>query len=506
MPRKATFRVALLWSFVMNGGKKSILLLLTFVLAALVGPQAFGTVAMAAAYVLIAEMVLDLGLGATLVQREDLRDEHLDAAFWTLVAWSLVLLGASLAVAPWWAGLNDLPELEAVIGALALLLPIQGLALVQRALFERDLDFRSLAIRSNASAFTAGVVSLTAAFLGAGVWALVLQRLTMAAVGLVLLWWISPWRPRLRFDAGAARELVGFSSGALLGRVAVFATSRADALIMGVFFGPLAVGIYQLGYRLMGYIVDLASRSIQTVAMADFSTFQSQPDALRRAVARCLRVSASLAMPPLAILAVSSGDLVALLGDEWLPAAVPTAVLCVVGAVRASGIVTGPILRAMGRPFVHASLMWLLAVPTVLTIVAVSVLMGAAAPAEQATAIAASRVALFALVSFPLSVVVVRRVLPRAPLLRPLWPAATASAAGAGTVLGLQALGLLPRSPALLALAVEGTLATLLVYGVLLALDPDLRSRLLERLGRPGAAAGLSGAMAPAAGDERSDG
>ena len=183
MKQKPTVRVALIWSFVLNGGKDSILLLLTFVLAALLGPRDFGTVAMANAFLLISEMLLDLGLTAALVQRRELRDEHLDSAFWTVVGWSVVLMLVSVCLAPWWALANELPELRNVIWALAILLPIHGLVLVQNTLMQRALDFRSLAIRSNVAALTAGAVSLTAALFGWGVWALVLQRVTLGVVG-----------------------------------------------------------------------------------------------------------------------------------------------------------------------------------------------------------------------------------------------------------------------------------------------------------------------------------
>lgn len=478
MARKASFRVALLWSFVMNGGKRVILLVLTFVLAAILGPEDFGTVAMAAAYVLIAEMFLELGLTATLVQRKDLDDDHLNAAFWAVFGWSVVLMAVSGLLAPWWANANGLPELRQVIWALSVILPIEGLTVVQKATFQRDLDFRNLAIRANVAAFIAGGVSLAAAFAGWGVWALVLQRITIGLVGLLLLWWISPWRPHWGFEWRAARELVGFSSGAMLSRIAVFLTSRADALLMGLFFGPVAVGIYQLGHRLVGFIVDLAAKSIQPVAMADFSKLQDERERFNRAIARCLRTSASLAIPALAVLAIGARDVVGLLGEKWEVAAVPATLLCVVGMARACTIAAGPALRAVGRPFVEAAMMWGFAIPTVAAITTLGFLVRDSEPSEQAAAIAMARVVLFALVFFPVSIWVVRSVVRDAPLVRPLLPALASAGLGAGAIVALQLIGLIPTGPGFFPAALRIGATAALVYGLLLAFDPELRDRL----------------------------
>ena len=475
MSRRPTFRVAVAWSFVLAGGKQSIMLVLTFVLAAILGPRDFGTVAMATAYLMIGDMLLELGLVPALMQREDLRREHLDTAFWTVVGWGFTLMVISAAGASWWADANDYPDLARVIQVLSVGLLLDSLTTVQRTILQREMNFRSLAMRSNVAALSAGAVSITMALAGYGVWALVAQRLTLGVVGLALLWWISSWRPRWYFDRAAARDLLGFSVGAMLGRVAVFVTNRMDALVMGFFFGPVAVGIYQLGYRLVLMLLELTSRAILPVALADFSRLQSDPLALRRAVASCGRLSASLSIPAFAVLAISSRDLLALMGEKWQPAVVPTALLCITGMARAATIVTGPVLRAIGRPYVDAALSWTCGIPTLASIAVVAWMVSDQEPTQQAIAIAASRTVLYGAVIFPLCSFVVWRYLPNAPMIRPLIPAVAASLAGCAFSFLLDSLDVIPAHAPIWVGLFRTAVTGGVVYGTLLFLDPDAR-------------------------------
>ena len=85
-PSNSAVRGAVPWSFVMSMGQIGLSSLTLFIMAALVGPAAFGTIALALVLVLFLKLLLEQGMGAAIVQREDLQREHLDAAFWMVMA------------------------------------------------------------------------------------------------------------------------------------------------------------------------------------------------------------------------------------------------------------------------------------------------------------------------------------------------------------------------------------------------------------------------------------
>ena len=375
------------------------------------------------------------------------------------------------------------------------MIPLESLVVVQQALLRRDMEFKKLALRANVSVLVGGSVGLTLAFQGYGVWALVAQHLMTSAAGVVLLWAVSDWRPGFRFSRTAARDLIGFSSGAFLGRIAIFVNNRSDALLMGIFFGPVAVGLYRLADRLMGILVDLSSHSIQAVALPEFSRLQSDPEALKASARRCLKTSATIAIAPLAVMAASSQEIMALVGEKWADAALPLALLCVVGMVRSLALITGPIMRALGRPYAHALFMWCHALPSALAFWAVAVWLSEAPVPEQAAGIALSRAALFSLVFLPVNAAIVLRMVKLSPgtLIGAVAPALGAGLIGGGFTWGLHLAALSSSNPSS-CLSMLAALPEVVIHAgvpalggsaailALLTLDRALRTRLLQRV------------------------
>ena len=96
--QRKSFPHAVKWAYASRMGQRCISLLLTFVLASVLGPKNFGTVAMAMAYILFIEMFVAQGMTAAIVQRKELAREHLDSVFWLVLAAGAVLTGASIAL------------------------------------------------------------------------------------------------------------------------------------------------------------------------------------------------------------------------------------------------------------------------------------------------------------------------------------------------------------------------------------------------------------------------
>jgi O-antigen/teichoic acid export membrane protein len=91
------------WSFLTEAGGQVILLLFGLLLAALVGPESFGVVAMATVYLLLIALVQRQGIVSALIQRQDLTDEHASSAFWLVMGTSIAMTALSVALAGWWA-------------------------------------------------------------------------------------------------------------------------------------------------------------------------------------------------------------------------------------------------------------------------------------------------------------------------------------------------------------------------------------------------------------------
>jgi len=389
-PRRS-FSSALKWAYAGNIGERGISALLTFVLAGIVGPYDFGLVSIAAIYIGFVQVFLEQGLAAALIQKKDLKQEHCDAVFWLNLIMSLSFVAMTILVSGWWARINHAPELALVLSVLSLCIPIEGLSIVQSAMVRRELDFKTLTIRSNVSALIGGVTGLVLGLAGYGVWALVGMQLVRDTSALVLLWRLGHWRPKFEFSYTHLRELFRFSVHTFLGGLGTLADSQIGSILLGLLFGPVAVGLYRLAERLMGSVVSMATASIQGVSLPEFARLQDQPKELTKSVLSCIRLSSMFTMPALMGLVVVSAPLMATLGPKWIPATDVVRILCLQGMVFTLSYFTSPLLTAIGKPNVSAKLEWSRAIVGVLFLTAAGLLLRHAPVGWQVNGIALAR-------------------------------------------------------------------------------------------------------------------
>jgi polysaccharide transporter, PST family len=438
-----SFSGAVKWAYLSNWGQRGIGAITTVVLAAILGPKLFGIVAIAMIYILFIQMLLDQGFTAALIQRKNLLPEHLDSIFWLVLSFSCALGLASLGLSRWWAIANHTPILVSVISALSICILLEGLTIVQRALLQRDMDFRSLAIQTNVSASIGGVIGVGMAFAGFGIWALVGQQVIRDFVSVILLWRLSDWRPRLRFSVTAVKQLFGFSASNFLANLSIFANRQADSLLLGLFFGPIAVGLYRFAERVMNTIMNMASSSLLPVSFAEFSRLQDQPEELRRAILKSVRLSAIIAFPALAGLGAASNLIMGVLGPRWSDAGAVLKVFCLAGIVGAARQLFGPVLQALGKPLLNAILSWTNTLVAVSLMIAVALYMRNAPVWEQTVGIATVRLALAIFLGLPVLFFILPKICPvsRRDLAVVFGPALVAAAAVVAAVVVLSLTG-----------------------------------------------------------------
>jgi PST family polysaccharide transporter len=461
----------------MNWGERGFGALFAFILAFLLGPSDFGTVAMAMVYILFIQLFLEQGLVAALIQRKDLRPEHLDSVFWMILTSSFVLMGLSVALSGRWASVNHLPKLAPVICALSLSIPIEGLDVVQRAILQRAMDFKSLSVRCNIAVLLGGVVGLGMAFMGFGVWALVGQRLSQDTTALALLWKLSRWRPHLRFSAESVRQLLGFSIANFTGRLAVLSESQSDALLMGIFFGPIAVGLYRLADRIANTCLQLATGSLQMVSLPEFSRLQDKREEIGKSMLGFIRACSIATLPPLAGVAVVSDALMGVIGPKWALAADVLKILSLLAMPVAFSYFTGPLLQAISKPHQAAMLVWARVAGGVGALLAAATILRHASLRGQVLGIAMARFASGALVFAPIFIYVLLRVsrISLRKFLATISPALSASAATVTAVVLLNLTHLLAELKPISVLVAEVILGGVVGGLTLLALDAQLK-------------------------------
>ena len=195
------------WMAMGNWVEQAFNVLIFVILARLLGVEAFGLIAMAAAIVVLCEFLVRETLTEYLVASPNEDQSHSDAVFYSLLTFSVALflvlwLGASV-----FASLYQQAIVAPLIQYLAASVILVALGAVPASLLRRHMKFRALAIRAIAGVVCGGAVAIWMALNGYGVWALVAQRLVQVGVNTILAWGAVSWRPALTVKLAAVREI-----------------------------------------------------------------------------------------------------------------------------------------------------------------------------------------------------------------------------------------------------------------------------------------------------------
>jgi O-antigen/teichoic acid export membrane protein len=477
MNEQKSFSNALKWAYTGNWGERGLSSLFVFILAGMLGPRDFGIAAIAITYVAFLQMFLDQGVAAALIQKKDLQQKHLDAVFWMDIVLSILMVAVSFFFSRWWAARNHAPEVAQIIPVLSLTIIIEAFSIVQMAVLKREMDFKSIAIRTNAATLISGIGGVGMAIAGYGVWSLVGQQILKDLIAVVLLWNMSSWRPQFEFSWKHLRELMGFSAPNFIAQLGIFTDVQAASIILGLLFGPVAVGLYRIADRIVGNVVTMAMASIQAVSFPEFSRLQDKPAELRKSVLTCLRLSSAVTLPALAGLAAVAEPLMATLGTKWIPAAGTLKLLAVLGMAVIFAYFTAPLLQALAKTRQVAFLEWGRTICGFAILAAAGFLVRGSSVNAQITGIALARLVTGVFLVLPIFVYILMRYskISLADLLSSIAPAALSAASTVAAVWLFQYSGSWSGEKPIILLITETILGGTVGLLALLVLDPQLR-------------------------------
>ena len=339
------------WSVIQKWGRESISFLSFVALSRLLPPEAFGLVALASVFTIFVKVLLDQGFSAAIVQRADLEREHLDTAFWISVLAGIMLTAGGIAASGLLAAFFEEPRLAPVLRWLSLSFIFGALSSTQIAILQRKLAFKTLAARSLAATMVGGVVGVSMAFAGFGVWSLVAQSLAIGLAGAIILWRTSDWRPGFNLSKKHYRDLFAFGAPVVGNNILKASFRRSDVFLIGYFLGPTLLGYYTIGYRLVLVMMRLVAGIINSVAFPTFSRLQRKPERMRRAFYNVTQYASLLAFPIFIGLAALAPELVpALFGEKWAPSIPVMQILALIGILQSAFVFNGSVMRACGKP------------------------------------------------------------------------------------------------------------------------------------------------------------
>ncbi|MBQ9017274.1 lipopolysaccharide biosynthesis protein [Candidatus Saccharibacteria bacterium] len=311
----------LAWRFAERVGARLVQFGTAIVLARMLGPDDYGTVALITVFIAIVQVFVDSGLGNALIQKKNADDIDFSTVFYTNIVFCAILYGAIFLFAPLIASFYNSPNLANLTRVLGLTVLVSGVKNVQQAYVSRKMIFRKFFFSTLAGTIGAAIVSIVMAYNGFGVWALVAQQVFNVTIDTLVLWVTVKWRPKLVFSFERLKGLFSYGWKLLVSGVLNAVSDNLRQLVIGKMYSSVDLAFYNRGRQFPDLVVNNINSSIDSVLLPTMSSVQEDKKRVKQMTRRSIKVSVFLMAPLMMGLAFTATNVIkVLLTDAWLPA------------------------------------------------------------------------------------------------------------------------------------------------------------------------------------------
>jgi len=310
---------AFIWDFFGKMATHGMGFIVSIFLARLLEPSDFGLIALIMVIISIATVFTDVGLGGALIQRRRVHPVHYSSVFYFNIVIGFLLTLITYFSAPWISEFYNNQELLPLTQVMSLLFIVNAFSSVQSTRLRKELNYALLTQIRLISSLISGVVGISLALWGAGVWSLAVQALTMGIIYNILIWTKVHWTPSLEFSWKALTQLWGFGFRMfLVGLLDAFYT-RLDYMIIGKLFPFAILGFYQRAKSLNMMAIQYTSGSLMSVLFPVLSKVQNDLLRFQNIILKSLGIISFVVFLLFGGLYLISEELIVLLfSDKWL--------------------------------------------------------------------------------------------------------------------------------------------------------------------------------------------
>ncbi|MBP3538421.1 MAG: lipopolysaccharide biosynthesis protein [Oscillospiraceae bacterium] len=340
----------LIWRFMERFGSQLVSFVVQIVLARMLAPSVFGTVAKVTIITSILLVFVDSGMANSLIQKKDPDDLDFSSVFFFNLAFCLVLYAGLFAAAPAIARFYKDAQLTAIIRVLGLTVVVAGVKNVQQAYVSKTLQFKRFFFATLGGTLLSAVVGIAMVYAGFGVWAIVAQQLTNVTVNTGILWLTVGWKPKLMFSFARLKGLLSYGWKLLVSGLLDTVYNKLREILIAVFYTDADLAFYNRGMTYPNLLVENINASIDSVLLPVLSAEQEHKEQVRNMTRRAIRISTYVMMPLMMGLAVCAEPLIRLLlTEKWLPCVPYLRIFCFSYAFYPLHTANLNAIKAMGR-------------------------------------------------------------------------------------------------------------------------------------------------------------
>lgn len=311
---------ALGWKLLERFGVQGVQFVLQIILARLLSPEHYGVLSIMIIFTTLANVFIQTGFNTALIQNKDVDDNDYSSVFWVSLLIAVVLYAVLFFTAPFIASFYNMPSITTPFRVLALMLFPGAINSIQLAKISRELNFKKVFVSNLGAIVVSGVAGIIVAYMGGGIWALVVQTLLNILTACVVMFVTVKWRPRFVFNLERIRILICFGWKMLVSSLIDTLYQDLSSLIIGKKYDNATLGQFNRGKQFPQFIINAINGAVQSVMLPAMANEQDDRYKVKSIMRTSIITSAYLIFPIMAGLAATAPGVVKLLlTDKWLP-------------------------------------------------------------------------------------------------------------------------------------------------------------------------------------------
>lgn len=307
---KQQTKKGLYWSFFNQFSNYGMQFCVGIVMARLLTPSDYGITALPAVFMAIAAVFQDSGMAGALIRKTRIEEKDYSTLFIYSIGMGIFMYTLLFISSPWIADYFNTPILIPLVRVTALTFLWGPVSTVQYVILKRRLDFKTPTKISIATKIFSAIVGITMAYMGYGLWALVISGVLSSFLGLVIVAWAVKWYPKTGWSKESFSYLWNYGNKMLASSLIDTAYNNITPIFVAKHYSPADLGVYN---RARNYAI-MPSQNItsviQNVTFPILSKMQDDNEALARNYRRMIRTTAFIVFPMMFMLSALARPLI----------------------------------------------------------------------------------------------------------------------------------------------------------------------------------------------------
>lgn len=320
------------------------------VLARLLSPEEYGLIGIVLIFTTILTGVVDSGFSTALIRKKDTTEEDYNTMFITNLVVSVLLFLVLWFCSPIIAHFFERPALLNITRVMGLILVFQALSITQVTILTKRIDFKTKTKASLTAAIISGIIGISLAYLGFGVWALVGQKLSNILIYTMCLWILNKWWPSLSFNRDSFRYMWGFGWKIMLSGILSKTWDQLNQVVVGKCYSPSNLGQFTKANEYASIFSTNFTAIVQRVTYPALAEVQDDKTRMVVAYRRVIKTSMFItAISMISIGAIAEPLIYCLIGPKWHEAATYLPLICVSMSMYPLHAINLNMLQVQGR-------------------------------------------------------------------------------------------------------------------------------------------------------------